>query len=210
MVKRILFDLDDTLFPFLEEYWCTLKYTLEEEHVQINQKIIDQLRKNVADYEKEYTMYTKKNMYNILQRGLPFKLPKTFVDTWIKQLSMCYPTDLENIKDVLSYLSQKYELVVLTNWFTEQQRLRLKGAGLDSYFEEIIGTDQVLNKPNKEAFLRGCKKYKPEECVMIGDSLQVDILGALNAGLQAIYLNRTGIKTNYREIKRLEELKEIL
>lgn len=209
MIKRVLFDLDNTLFPFLEEYWNSLTYALEERNLQADQKVQIQLKKNVRQYEKEYSMYTKKDMLAILNRDLPFQLPETFVDTWIKYLSLCYPKKVESTKDVLEYLSQKYELVVLTNWFTEQQSARLKGAGLAIYFDEIIGTDQVLNKPNKEAFLKGCGKYKPEECVMIGDNFEVDILGALHAGLQAVYLNKTDIKTEYREIENLEELKEI-
>lgn len=210
MIKRILFDLDNTLFPFLEEYWDSLTDALIEEHLQSDQKIQTQLKENVRQYENEYSMYTKEDMLAILDRNLPFRLPETFVDTWIKHLSRCYPKNTESTKDVLRYLSQKYELVVLTNWFTEQQSARLKGAELDIYFDEIIGTDQVLNKPNKEAFLKGCGKYKPEECIMIGDNLEGDILGALHAGLQGIYLNKTDKKTKYKEIESLEELKEIL
>ena len=45
---------------------------------------------------------------------------------------------------------------------------------------------------------------------MIGDNLEGDILGALHAGLQGIYLNKTDKKTKYKEIESLEELKEIL
>lgn len=210
MIKRILFDLDNTLFPFLEEYWNAFTYALVEENLQADLKIQTQLKKNVRQYENEYSMYTKEDMLEILNRDLPFKLPKTFVDTWIKHLSRCYPKSVEDIKDVLKYLRQKYELVVLTNWFTQQQSARLRGAKLDIYFDEIIGTDQVLNKPNKEAFLKGCGQHKPEECIMIGDNFEVDILGAFHAGLQVIYLNKTGTKSCYKEIEKLEELKEIL
>ena len=65
----------------------------------------------------------------------------------------------------------------------------------------------------KEIFLTACKalNVKPENAVMIGDKYQVDIEGSINAGLQAIWINRKNEKIDYKwQIKELKELKGIL
>ena len=56
-------------------------------------------------------------------------------------------------------------------------------------------------------------KAKPEECIMVGDGLEVDVLGAQRAGWDGIYFNpkknpHTEIITH--EIEKLSELKDIL
>lgn len=175
-------------------------------HKEIQEKI----RENVGTYEQKYEQYNEKTMLVHLNQGLSFSLSDCFIVCWTKKLEKCVPKEVEEIKDILEYLSRKYELVVLINWFTKQQKARLKNSGLLPYFKEVIGTDFVLNKPNKESFLKACGNNKPSECIMIGDNLQVDILGALHVGMRALYLNRTNGKTNQEEIKTIKELKERL
>ena len=114
----------------------------------------------------------------------------------------------------MNYLNEKYELVVLTNWFSNSQINILKKLGILHYFNEIIGTDQVLNKPNKEAFLKACGNYKIEECLMIGDNFDIDILGAYSAGMDAIWYNpkhkQPKQKIKVDEIDNLMKLKNYL
>lgn len=210
MLKRIIFDLDNTLFPFLEEYWLTLKETLQELNLPFYEEIQEKIRENVGTYEKQYRQYNEKTMLVHLNQGLSFSLPDCFITCWMKKLEKCVPKDTRVLQELLEYLSGKYELVVLTNWFTQEQKARLENSGLLPYFKEVIGTDSVLNKPNKEAFLKACGNNKPSACIMIGDDLQVDILGALNVGMRALYLNQTNDRTNKEEIKTLKELKERL
>ena len=114
-------------------------------------------------------------------------------------------------KDVVKYLCKKYELVVLTNWFTEQQKERLKNYKIEPYFKNVIGTDFILNKPNKESFIYACSPYDPSKCIMIGDSLLKDINGALNAGMDAILFDfKNEYKGNIKKVTKIEELKDIL
>ena len=69
------------------------------------------------------------------------------------------------------------------------------------------------SKPEKEIFDIACKivDLKPENCIMIGDKFKVDIQGALNAGMQAIWVNRKKEKLSYEyQIKELNELTKYL
>lgn len=101
--------------------------------------------------------------------------------------------------------------MVLTNWFTKSQKERLKNYEILKYFKEVIGTDLVKNKPNEESFIRACGTYKPEECVMIGDSLEKDVNGALNCGLGAILFDYKNIYDGeIQKVKKISDLKNML
>ena len=79
----------------------------------------------------------------------------------MKYLCNCYSEEDKSIIPTLEYLSKKYELVILSNWFSYSQIERLKKIGMDKYFKEMYFTDEVKNKPNKEAFIKACGPYKP-------------------------------------------------
>ena len=107
------------------------------------------------------------------------------------------------------YLKSKYKLVVLSNWFTYTQKKRLENAGILKYFSKVSGGDERELKPSLKAFDIVDKK---QECVMIGDSIRNDIEPALKCGMQAILLTNKNVKKNlrYRQIRKLEDLKEML
>ena len=70
----------------------------------------------------------------------------------------------------------------------------------------------VLNKPNKEAYLRAIGDSKLEECIMIGDSITRDIQGAANIGMDTILCDpydKHKVYTKKRIVK-FNELKEML
>jgi len=86
------------------------------------------------------------------------------------------------------------------------------------YFQEIItAQNSGYKKPDSRIFEYALKKIKavPQECLMIGDSFQSDIVGATRAGIDAVFFNpdqrnqNVSIKPMY-EIRDLEELRGIL
>ena len=103
-------------------------------------------------------------------------------------------------------------MVVLTNWFRNPQINRLKTAKIDRYFSEIYGGEDFI-KPSKQAFVRAAGNTKLEECIMIGDNYNIDIMGAYNAGLNVIYFNpklKDNNKLKFDEISDFRELMNIL
>jgi putative hydrolase of the HAD superfamily len=96
-------------------------------------------------------------------------------------------------KEILQYLAGKnYSLHLLTNGFEKTQHSKLKYSGLAMYFKEVI-TSEGSNSltPQKEIFefAFAKTKAKPEESIMIGDTIDVDILGAVNAGIDQVHVN---------------------
>ncbi len=119
--------------------------------------------------------------------------------------------------EILQHLKQKgYKLHLLTNGFEKTQWRKLDNSQLGHYFEEVI-TSETSNsiKPNKEIFEYALKVTKASltESIMIGDNLDADIQGAMNAGMDAVFVNHinaelNGIKPTY-VIHHLKELEEI-
>lgn len=210
MLKKIVFDLDNTLIMWKDEYYSTLNKTLEYYGINYNDETINSLKKAVDNYEESYEYYKTKDMINIMEKYSNLKLPNTFVNTWMKYLEKCVPEEDEKLNEILKYLSKKYELVVLTNWFEDEQIKRLENINVLKYFEKVIGTENIKNKPNEEAYIEACKPYKCEECMMIGDSLKTDIEGAKKVKMKYLlydYNNKYDIENR---ITNLEDLKNIL
>lgn len=212
MIKRLIFDVDNTLIPWEDKYWNTLNETLIYFEIEPKEELVNKLIEAVDNYELEYNTYNLITMKNIMEKYAGIKLPNNFVYKWTINLRKCTPDKFDDkLIDTLEYLKSKYDLVVLTNWFTTQQAARLKRYGILKYFVKVYGTDNMLNKPNKETFIQACMPYKPEECIFIGDSYNVDIKGSINAGLKAIYLtNKNEKKDNCIVINSIYELKDLL
>lgn len=118
--------------------------------------------------------------------------------------------------EVLEYLKGKYSLHIITNGFEETQHLKLKNSKLDDYFDHIITSERSgFKKPDKRMFhfSLALANAKPETSLMIGDSLEADVLGAKNVGMHQVYFNPEEKGHNEElthEIKSLNELLHIL
>lgn len=118
--------------------------------------------------------------------------------------------------EMLTYLSEKYRLFILTNGFDDVQEVKLTQAAIRPFFQQVITSETTGHrKPSREIFSHAlsCAASTGDRCLMIGDNLQADIAGALNAGLHAAYFNPNGqrhaLKPHY-EISCLSEVRNIL
>ena len=106
-----------------------------------------------------------------------------------------------------------------SNGFHEVQYKKLAACGLRDYFDTIIlSEDAGVNKPSPLYFdyafkVSGANK---DATLMIGDNLQTDIMGALNAGIDAMLFNHWDADTNDCQqpptfiVNSLKEIMEIL
>ena len=118
--------------------------------------------------------------------------------------------------EVLAYLTnKKYELHLITNGFEKTQHSKLKYSGLDKYFKEVITSEGSSSiKPNKEIFNYALEKTGADasNSIMLGDSIEVDILGAMNAGIDQVFINHLDIPIDIKPtyvVRSLKELEEI-
>ena len=209
MIKKIVFDLDNTLLEWKDEYIFALAKVIKKLNLNYNDEKIKEIDRAITDYENHFNFCTKESFLNFINEECNVKLPLEFVDLLIDEQGKCFEEYTGKKLETIKYLSKKYELICITNWFTKTQALRLNNAKIGKYFSLISGGDEHELKPSLKAF---DMIDKPEECVMVGDRLKFDIYPALNVGMQGILLTNKHMKKNsrYKIIKKLEDLKEML
>lgn len=209
MIKTVIFDLDNTLMDWEDEYLAALINVINNLNLGYSEDKIKEIDESLTKYEKEHLLYEKENFCEYLNKKCDVNLPLVFVDMLIEEQTKCYREFTKSEIDTLEYLSNKYKLVILSNWFTYTQKKRLENAGILKYFSIVSGGDERELKPSLKAFDIVDNK---KECVMIGDSINNDILPAIQLGMQAILINKHIEKKDlrYKQIKKIEELKEML
>lgn len=209
MLKRIIFDLDNTLIMWLDHYPLLLKDILKDNNLDIDYLIINRA---IEAQEINYDYLTKEQLLHDINVNLEKPVSMSLVDEILERQKVLAEYD-ESIIDVLKYLASKYEIVVLTNYFKDTQEGRLKTAGLLPYITEVIGGDTVNKiKPNAEGFIKAMGNHTANECLMIGDSINIDIKGAKNVGIPTVLMDKENRYSDYqgKRITNLEELKEML
>lgn len=227
--KHLFFDLDHTLWDFD----ANAKATLAQLHMDL-----DLVSKGVNDFDRFHKNYLEHNEKlwaryrngHIKQEELRLKrMWLTLLDFKIadeelaRQLSELFLQLLPartilfpDTKEVLQYLAGKgYQLHLITNGFEKTQHSKLKHSGLDIFFKEVITSESSNSlKPQKEIFEYALDKTKAKasESIMIGDSIEIDIIGALNAGMDQVHVNFNDAPQEViptYTVKALKELKDI-
>ncbi len=210
--RHLYFDLDHTLWDFDKNAKTTLtqvyaSFELDkkvdasfddfyQKYLFHNQVLWDRYHKGFINAEdlKWKRMWRTLLDYKIADEHLAKDLSANFLEILPTQKEV-FPHTFE----ILDYLSNKnYKLHLITNGFEKTQWSKLKNSGLDKYFEQVI-TSEASNsvKPNKEIFDFAITKAGAllHESIMIGDNLDADIQGALNAGMDCIFVNHINAKT---------------
>lgn len=95
--------------------------------------------------------------------------------------------------EVVEELSQNYPLALASNGILSIQRGRLDASGIEPYFNEIIISEETgFEKPQKGFFdvmMSKIGQEDPKKILFIGDSLQSDMLGAINYGHLSCWYN---------------------
>ena len=101
---------------------------------------------------------------------------------------------LEGAEELVRYLAKKYPLTVVTNGFVEVQYEKFDKSGLRDCFAHIVLSEEVgCQKPNPRIFEEALRMngLQAEDVVMIGDSWNSDIQGAINAGIDQIWIRKS-------------------
>ena len=94
--------------------------------------------------------------------------------------------------EILAYLQEKYQLHIITNGFNESQELKMTSSGIHPYFGLVVTSETIgYKKPDKRIFEFAMSQLDTtaEDCIMIGDNLQSDILGAQSVNMDQVYFN---------------------
>nr|WP_294791819.1 YjjG family noncanonical pyrimidine nucleotidase [uncultured Mucilaginibacter sp.] len=203
--KHIYFDLDHTIWDFDKNAEETLHelYLLHKlADIGLNSAdiFIETYTANNHRLWREYHLGTitkeqlRQARFNqtFLDLGVhPDVIPMGFEDAYV-QLCPTKTNLFPHAHETLSYLQGKYTLHLISNGFKESQDIKIGNTGIGKYFQHIVVSELVgVNKPDRAIFqhaldIAGAQKH---ESIMIGDSLEADVYGALNFGMDAIYFN---------------------
>jgi len=224
--RHLFFDLDHTLWDFE----ANAKVTLLElyENMQLEKRGIndfDLFHKNyLAHNEKLWGRYRngfiKQEELRIKRMWLALLDFKIADEMLAKEMSIRFLNLLPTrtilfpyTMEILQYLTnKKYELHLITNGFEKTQHSKLKYSGLDKYFKEVITSEGSSSlKPNKEIFDFAFKRTgaKRAESIMLGDSIDVDILGAMKAGIDQVFINHLNVTIDIKPTYVVSSLKEL-
>ncbi|KOC66677.1 N-acylneuraminate-9-phosphatase [Habropoda laboriosa] len=112
-------------------------------------------------------------------------LAKKIYERWL-YLRYYYLTLASDVISMLRQLRVKYLLGLITNGPSNAQWEKIRKLSLEQYFDIIlVSGDLPWEKPQREIFRKACRflNVEPDSCIMVGDKLETDILGGIEAGL---------------------------
>ncbi|MDX1326987.1 MAG: YjjG family noncanonical pyrimidine nucleotidase [Arenibacter sp.] len=224
-VTDVFFDLDHTLWDFEKNSALTFQKILSESavgvdlddflktYIPINLEFWKKYREGKVT--KEELRYQRlKNTFDSLRYGVGDELIHYLANQYIEHLSS-YNNLFPNALEILGYLQPKYKLHIITNGFQEVQDRKLRNAKIDHFFNQVINSEMAgAKKPDPLIFQLALDKAKavPQRSIMIGDSVEADIIGAQRVGFHVLHFNaHKEPKHNYCEIiQNLNEIKLFL
>ena len=220
-IKHVFFDLDHTLWDFDKNSGLTFNKIFKLNN--IDTKLDDFL----AVYEpinlKYWKLYREEK---VTKSALRYGRLKEAFDTinikveedMINHLSEAYIDHLSSFNhlfegtiEILDYLQDKYILHIITNGFEEAQEKKMTTSNIRGYFRTITNSEMVgVKKPNPRIFnfALDIANANVNESIMIGDSLEADIEGAHNIGMDTIHFDYKDIYKSHN-FKRITNLKSI-
>ena len=203
-IKNLIFDLDNTLYDFskiweksnklifeylkydsvvsYEEFFRIYKSVnnkLLEEVLQGNMKLVELRNKRLMlTLEKLGILLTDEDCRFYYEKQFEFILESIEPD--------------EEINSWINRLSKTYNMILLTNGKSYEQRMKLKKLGLENIFKLYISGETHISKPNEKAFINVLEKEKivASETMMIGDSLHHDINPANKLGMKTCLVEK--------------------
>lgn len=207
MRSNFLFDLDQTLLNFHASEHVALEIVIKANGLNYSDDIYTSFKAyNKALWlELEKGIITREELFTLRfndvitrcggeGRGLdPLKINTEFIRT-MSENGVLMEGSLEFVKKVKEEIPDS-RIYIVSNGATINAKGRIASTGLDKYIDDIfISEDMGVTKPAVEFFdmVLDSIKAPKESCIVIGDSLSSDMLGAKNAGLDSVWFMPTG------------------
>jgi putative hydrolase of the HAD superfamily len=224
--QHLFFDLDHTLWDFEANSRKTLA-DIYEEMALVTKGVhdFDLFHKSYlvhndklwARYRNGYIKVDELRWKRMWLTLLDFKngdeklarqMGERFLDL-LPSRNLLFPHTIE----ILEYLTNKgYKLHLITNGFEKTQHSKLKNSGIDKYFIEVITSEGSNSlKPHKEIFDYAFQRARalPQHSIMLGDSIEADIQGAINAGIDQVFVNHLNAETEIKPTYTVHSLQEL-
>lgn len=194
--KAILFDLDGTLAHFVGDYALFVAGFRSELNLEACD--MNTFATRLTQEERREGPGTLRRSLETVLLGLEQRLPDD-LDALTERAIADYSSHLELLpgaREVLELCrAHNIPLALLTNAHADGQWAAVRALGIEGYFRRILisgDAEVAVRKPNPRIFELALEALgtRPDETLMVGDSLEADIRGALAVGLQAVYLGQ--------------------
>ncbi|MFF0482540.1 HAD family hydrolase [Streptomyces sp. NPDC004435] len=226
-IRAVLWDVDDTIFDYASADRAGMRAHLAAEGLSgLHGSVEDALRhwKELTElhwrrYEERPTGnwqdQRRRRVRDFLERPAMTD-PET--DAWFGRYVAHYEAAWELFPDalpVLDLLAPEYRQAVLSNSSIHAQEPKLRALGVRDHFEAVLCAAELGSaKPAPEAFHAACAALglAPREVAYVGDRPDIDALGAQEAGLHGIWLDRadSGEQAGVHRITDLHQLPPLL
>jgi FMN hydrolase / 5-amino-6-(5-phospho-D-ribitylamino)uracil phosphatase len=199
-IKAISLDLDDTLWPI----WPTIEKAEKVLHEWMVEnapmaaalfsspsalrEIRDYMAANKPELRHDLSAVRRESIRLALYRaGENPLLAEAAFEVFFAERQRV--TLFEDAQASLEFLSARFPLVSISNGNADLERV-----GLSSFFRAAICAREFgVGKPDPRIFhaAAGAVEVSPESILHVGDDATLDALGALNAGMQAAWVNRS-------------------
>ena len=221
-IKAISFDLDDTLWPI----WPVIQQAEKALHLwltdhapmtaalfsspgalrEIREYMADVMLKARPDLRHDLGAIRKESIRLALYRAKEDPLlAQAAYDVFFAQRNRVVL--YEDALPALKALSARYPLVSLSNG-----NAQLDLVGLDGYFKAAVSAKEFgASKPAAGIFVAAANAVgvQPHEVLHIGDDAALDVVGALDANMQAVWLNREGKLWPYEDKPHTLEIRSL-
>lgn len=198
-VEALLFDLDGTICTYRRSGETILSLAFEkagvdpffhtEEYFAIFDEFVEGSSTGVENRRRCFAVLAE-------EAGYDPSIGYEVADAYAEERDQTNVEWLPGAKEAIEKLSKSYSLGLVTNGPPEWQTQKLQALGIADRFEVIVfaGYD-TAPKPNPTPFHTALDSLQtaPNQAVSIGDSLGADVLGAQNANLWSIWVDRDGI-----------------
>lgn len=186
-IKVIAFDADDTLwhnehyFQEVEHKFCAMLEEYLPQHT-VERELLQTEIKNVSLYGygiKSFILSMIETAIRISDKTIQVSVVERIIQLGREMLDK--PIEkMDGVDEVLHLLKEKYRLVVATKGDLLDQESKLKKSGLEHFFHHI----EIMSEKGESDYLKLIKHLdiKPDEFLMIGNSLKSDVLPVLALG----------------------------
>ena len=186
--KKYIFDVDYTI---LIPDWSKEDDYFKEHILENEQEEFFKNKQSILNkYEQEFPRYNTKTLSDYF-KSYGFTVSEDTINGWmIYNAETIKDEVVDGVVDLFKYLKENNkEIVILTSWFSGTQIPRLKRAGLFNYIDKIVAGEDAM-KPGLESFELAIDVTNKKDCIMIGDSIRSDKVGADNALIDSYIVDK--------------------
>lgn len=217
-IKAVIFDFDNTLGDRFEYCYQTYRYFVKTflPEIDENSILFESMLQDLVLYDEYGNVGNKDQILRTFEQKYGVRINmsgKEFARWWIEHQYL-FTVLFPDAMDTVLKLKEKYKIGILTNGAHLAQWGKIEKSGLLPYMDAVlVSEDAGFTKPDIRIFQMMADKLglKCEECVYVGDTFSLDIMGAYNSGMKPVWIwPSERAKPSDFEVTRIRKIYDLL